>query len=222
MGFGWHRDFHTLEAAPIRNRLILYMVIAVCCLIEACLMLSSLDMVGLPRLRRLAYEYGGFWPGLLGNWQPNYSSQPYAMFITYSFLHGGWLHLAANMVTLWSMGRPVVDRVGQRGFALLYAGSCLGGGVGFALLAPDLRPMVGASGALFGVIGGFLAWSYVDRYTYDEKTWPIARAILLLVGLNAIMWWAMQGQLAWQAHLGGFIAGWILALLIDPRPLEDT
>lgn len=211
-----------MEATPIRQFLLLYGLIAICCIIEASLILADLDMIGLPRLRRLAYEYGGFWPGLLGGWQPNYPAQPYAMFLTYSFLHGGWAHLAANMVTLWSIGRAVVDRVGQRGFALLFAGSCLGGGAGFALLAPDLRPMVGASGGLFGLIGGILAWSYVDRYSHDEKVWPIARAALLLIGLNLVLWWAMQGQLAWQSHLGGFIAGWVLALLIDPRPLDDS
>lgn len=190
-------------------------------MIEAGLHLGSLEAIGFSRLRQLAYEYGGFWPGLLGNWRPNYAAQPYAMFFTYSLLHGGLAHLAANMITLWSLGGPVLDRVGQRGFLLLYTGSCLGGGIGFALLAPDLRPMVGASGGLFGLVGGFLAWAYVDRFTYKEKLWPIARACLLLIGLNAVLWWVMGGQLAWQAHLGGFVVGWILALLIDPRPLEE-
>ncbi|MDC1399675.1 rhomboid family intramembrane serine protease [Yoonia sp.] len=77
--------------------------------------------------------------------------------------------------------------------------------------------MVGASGALFGLIGGLLAWTYVDRFTYNEGLWPIARAVLILVALNLVLWWAMDGQLAWQTHLGGFIAGWVVALLIDPR-----
>lgn len=193
-------------------------MIAFFCLIEAALSLAALNAVGPPRLRQLAYEYGGFWPGLLDGWQPNYAAQPYVMFFTYGFLHGGLIHLAANMATLWHVGRAVLDRVGPGGFALLYAGACLGGGAGFALLAPDLRPMVGASGALFGLVGGLLAWAYVDRYTYREHLWPVARAVLLLVGLNLVFWWAMNGQLAWQAHLGGFLAGWVLALLIDPRP----
>lgn len=174
------------------------------------------------RFRLQAYEYFGFWPGLLQNWRPNYPTQPYAMFITYGFFHSGLSHLLVNMITLWSLGRPITDRVGQGAFALLYIGSCLGGAAGFALLAPDLRPMVGASGALFGLAGGYLAWAYVDRYTSQKKLWPIGRAVLLLAGLNLVLWWAMEGQLAWQAHLGGFIAGWVLALLIDPRPLEES
>ena len=188
--------------------------------IEAVLWLGDRGVIGIPRLRQTAYEYGGFWPGLLGSWKPNYPGQKWAMFLSYGFLHGGPWHLAVNMVTLWSLGRAVIDRVGGRGFAGLYGAAMLGGGVGFGLLAPDLRPMVGASGALFGLAGGLLAWTYVDRYTLRERMWPIGRAVLLLVGLNVVLWWAMDGQLAWQTHLGGFVAGWIAALLIDPRPWE--
>ena len=196
-------------------------LILVCAAIETVLWLADRGALGPPRLRALAYEYGGFWPGLLDGWRPNYAGQPATMFATYGFLHGGPIHLVVNMVTLWSLGRGVIDRVGGGGLAALYAASLLGGGAGFGVLAPDLRPMVGASGALFGLAGGILAWAYVDRYTTRERIWPVGRAVLLLVALNAVLWWAMDGQLAWQTHLGGFVAGWIAALLIDPRPRRD-
>jgi membrane associated rhomboid family serine protease len=140
------------------------------------------------------------------------------MFLTYGFLHGGLLHLVVNMVTLWSLGLAVLDRVGSRGFVLLYAASLLGGALGFALLASTLAPMVGASGALFGLAGGLLAWGYVDRFTLQEALWPVARAAGLLLLMNVVMWWALDGQLAWETHLGGFVAGWVAALMIDPRP----
>lgn len=205
----------------IRKDLIIYGLIAVCCMIEVCLRLSSVETIGFSRLRQLAYEYGGFWPGLLDNWRPNFASQPYAMFFTYSLLHVGLGHLTANMITLWYLGRPVIDRAGQRGFLLLYTGSCVGGGIGFVLLGPDLPPMVGASGALHGLFGALLAWAYVDRFTFKERLWPISGACLILIGLNMMLWWAMDRQVAWHAHLGGFVAGWILALLIDPRPLGE-
>ena len=190
--------------------------------IEAALWLADRGLAGPPRLRQLAYDYGGFWPGLLGSWRPNYPGQAWAMFATYGLLHAGPVHLAVNMVTLWSLGRAAIDRVGGPGMAWLYLASMLGGGVGFGLLAPDLRPMVGASGALFGLVGGLLAWTYVDRFTFRERMWPVARAVLVLIGLNVVLWWAMDGQLAWQTHLGGFVAGWIAALLIDPRPREPA
>jgi len=188
--------------------------------IEAVLILSDQGLIGDGRLRQLAYDYGGFWPGLLGNWRPNYSAQPWAMFLTYGFLHGGPSHLVVNMITLWSLGRLVLLRVGTRGFCLLSLAALIGGAGGFALLASGLRPMVGASGALFGLIGGLLAWAYVDRFTFEEGLWPILRAVLFLIALNLVLWWAMNGHLAWETHLGGFLTGWIAALLIDPRPIR--
>ena len=64
------------------------------------------------------------------------------------------------------LGCAVLGRVGARGFVWLYLATLLGGAAGFALLAPGLRPMVGAWGALFGLVGGILDWSYVDLFTY--------------------------------------------------------
>ena len=195
----------------------LIFLIALCCAVELVLQLADWRIVGSPRLRTLAYEYGGFWAGLLQSWSPNYPNQPYWMFLTYGFLHGGVLHLAINMVTLWSLGQAVLDRVGTRGFVLLYSASLLGGAAGFALLASTLAPMVGAAGALFGLAGGLLAWGYVDRFTLRQALWPVARAAGLLLVMNLVMWWALEGQLAWETHLGGFISGWLAAMLIDPR-----
>lgn len=192
-------------------------LIAICGTIEIGLSLADWGVIAPGSLRRNVYEYAGFWPGLLRGWTPNYAGQPYLMFLTYSFLHGGLMHLGVNMITLWSLGRPVIDRVGRVGFALLYAAAILGGAAGFGLLAKSFQPMVGASGALFGLAGGILAWNYVDRFTLQEQLWPVARATLMLVALNVVLWWAMDGQLAWQTHLGGFLAGWVMALLIDPR-----
>ncbi|MDG4649649.1 rhomboid family intramembrane serine protease [Roseibacterium sp. SDUM158017] len=186
-------------------------------MVEAILVLADYGFLADPRLRQKAYDWGGFWPGLLQGWQPNYPGQAVAMFFTYGFLHGGPLHLVVNMVTLWSLGYAVLDRVGALGFAGLYGASLLGGAAGFGLIAETFRPMVGASGALFGLAGGLLAWNYVDRFTFREGLWPVARVVLFLVAMNVAMWWALDGQLAWETHLGGFLVGWIMALLIDPR-----
>lgn len=210
-------------ASLSRTPPVLLVLIVVCAGVELVLSLADFGVLGPARLRALAYDYGGFWPGLLDNWRPNFATQPYVMFVTYAFLHGGLAHLVVNMITLWSLGKVVIGRVGVKGFALLYLGALIGGAVGYALLASDVRPMVGASGALFGLIGGALAWLYVDRYTYNEGLLPVFQAVVMLIVLNLVLWWAMDGQLAWQTHLGGFVAGWIAAMLIDPRatPPED-
>lgn len=201
----------------MQDRRLVLGLIAICVFIEAVLTLGDWNLLPVVRMRALAYENFGFWPGLLRGWNPNYAAQPYTMFLSYGFLHGGLAHLAVNMITLWSLGGAVQKRTGHRGFLLLYLTTLLGGAGGYALLSSTPEPMVGASGALFGLVGGLLAWLYVDLYTFQKGLLPVAQAVLLLILLNLVLWWAMGGRLAWETHLGGFITGWIVALLIDPR-----
>ncbi len=210
----------TLTRDTLRETAVLIAIIVICTVTEMILTLSDYGLIDAARLRQTAYAYGSFWPGLLGNWKPNFATQPMTMFITYGFLHAGLLHLIVNMATLWSLGRAIIYRVGVIGFSLVYVGSMLGGSLGYALLASGVQPMVGASGALFGLAGGLLAWGYLDRYTFKEGLWPIARAVALLIALNLVLWWVMDGQLAWQTHLGGFVTGWVVAFIVDPRPRE--
>ena len=205
-----------LAKAPARPWALIALILA-CTLVELVLLAADLGLIGVPRLRTLAYQYGGFWTGLLGTWKPNYAAQPWLMFVTYAFLHGGPIHLLVNMLTLYSLGRLVISRVGQGGFLLLYAVSALGGAIGFAALSSSLRPMVGASGALFGLVGAWIAWDYIDRFTSSEPLLPVLRPILTLIVLNVVLYYAMGGHLAWETHLGGFVAGFFGAFLVDPR-----
>lgn len=201
---------------------LIWSIVGLCALIEGILSLGDLGLLGGTRLRQTVFEYGAFWPGILrGGWRTNYPGQGVAMFVTYGFLHGGPVHMLTNMLTMVSLGPPVARRIGTGGLALLYAGSILGGAAGFGLLAASYNPMVGASGALFGLAGGLLAWDYVDRFTLRARLWPVARMALFLAAMNLALWWGLDGQLAWETHLGGFAAGWVLALLIDPRSRAD-
>jgi membrane associated rhomboid family serine protease len=200
-----------------RRPAVLLLLIAACTFVEVGLLAADLGFVALPRLRTLTYQYGGFWVGLLDNWRPNYAAQPYAMFLTYAFLHGGPGHLAVNMLTLYSLGRIVILRVGQGRFLLLYGIAILGGALGFAALSSSLRPMVGASGALFGLVGAWIAWDYIDRFRLSQPLLPILRPILILIVLNVVLYYAMGGHLAWETHLGGFLAGFFTAFFVDPR-----
>lgn len=201
---------------PVRYKSI-YALIALYVAVEIALVAGDLGFLGIPRFRSTVYEFGGFWPGVLKDWEPNYPAQPWLMFLTYGFLHSGWAHLLVNMITLASVAPIVLDRVGLWKGSLIYVFSILGGAVGFALLSDSFRPMVGASGALFGLVGAILAWEYVDRFTFRAKMWPVIRAIGFLVLLNIVLYFAMGRLLAWEAHFGGFVAGWIAALLVDPR-----
>lgn len=196
---------------------VLALILLTCVMIEVVLQGADHAFWGSPRWRGLAYQYGGFWQGLLGNWQPNYGVQPAVMFVSYGFLHGGFLHLLVNMITLVSLERLVIERVGQWCFAVIYVFSLLGGAVGFAALSNAVQPMVGASGALFGLAGVLTSWEYTARRLAHEGIGPVLRVIGLLVGLNIIMYWAMGGNLAWETHLGGFWAGWAAGWWVRER-----
>ncbi|MCR9089386.1 MAG: rhomboid family intramembrane serine protease [Rhodobacteraceae bacterium] len=180
--------------------------------IELALSLSDAGL-GLPRgLRVIAFHFGAFSPSLLTGAPPAFGLQPETMFISYAFLHGGLAHLALNMLALYLFGAAIVDRIGTTRFLIAYAVSAVFGAVGFALLGNGITPMVGASGALFGLLGVWSCWDFMDKRFYRANMWEIVRPLLYLLLYNLAFMALLQGQLAWEAHLGGFIAGWVLAL----------
>lgn len=192
-------------------------ILLACGMIELILQGADHGLWGGARWRGIAYEYGGFWRGLLGTWEPNYAAQPVAMFATYGFLHGGVIHLLVNMLTLLSLGRLITDQVGPLRFIAIYILSLLGGAAGFALLSTAVQPMVGASGALFGLAGAVMGSEYATRRIAQEKLTPLAGIIGVLIALNGVMYWLMDGNLAWETHLGGLLTGGILGLWMHER-----
>ncbi|MEM1300949.1 MAG: rhomboid family intramembrane serine protease [Pseudomonadota bacterium] len=121
--------------------------------------------------------------GRMGSWWQNARATAEGQIIlTYGFLHGGPGHMAVNVLTPWSLGRAVTDRVGIRGFAILCCALILAGAAASGLIAETFQPMVGASGPLCGLAGGLLAWNYVDRFTFREGLWPVARSCIFSVG----------------------------------------
>lgn len=206
-----------MEASERYVWILLIGLIGLCTSVELVFWGSDLGLWGSARLRQTAYEYGGFWPGLLQGWQANFPGQAWVMFVTYALLHGGPGHLIVNMITLWSLGREVGAHAGAGGLALIYAGSVLGGALGYGLLASQPHPMVGASGALFGLAGAILAWTYLQWRVTGQGLSGVIRLGLFLIVINVVMYWALDGHLAWQTHLGGAVAGAGLAFWW-PRP----
>lgn len=200
----------------------LFILIAICASVELALTLSEWALFDIPRFRQTVYDYAGFWPGLFYGWAPNYPGQIYLMFLSYSILHGGMVHMTFNMITLWSLGREVLYDVGSAGFWFIYVSSVLGGSVIYVLWASTPQPMVGASGALFGLAGAIMARNMEDRIDLKQDLWPIVRMGILLIAINIVMWWALDGQLAWQTHLGGFLAGAAAALWLPRTQLEAS
>lgn len=200
----------TRAAPTARARLALVLLIVATCLPELVVLASDLGLLGARSWRGLAYSYGGFWAGLLRDWQANYPGQALLMFVTYAFLHGGPGHLAGNVLTLAPLGGAVAGWLGTRGLLLVHAAGMVGGAAAFGLLSAAAQPMVGASGAIFGLAGALVARDWIERRSLGRALGAAAA----LAALNLAMWALMAGGVAWQTHLGGALAGGGAALLV--------
>src|SRR3989440_8491131 len=146
----------------------------------------------------------------------------YWTILTYQFLHGGWLHIIANMWTLWIFGDNVEDRMGSVRFAIFYLVCGSIAGLTQLLTNPDSTlPSVGASGAIAGVLGAYLMFFPTARLIvmFPILFFPFFFEVPAVLYLG--VWFVGQlfngtaalarpqhvGGIAWWAHLGGFICG---------------
>ncbi|MBT3788342.1 MAG: rhomboid family intramembrane serine protease [Alphaproteobacteria bacterium] len=141
--------------------------------------------------------------------------------LTSMFMHGGWMHLIGNMVYLWVFGNNVEDAMGHKRFVVFYLLSGLGAAAGQILADPaSTVPMIGASGAISGVLGAYLLLYPHARVTlllwFGFLIYPIKIRALWVLGI----WIGLQffnaagddggGGVAWWAHIGGFVTGMAL------------
>ncbi len=144
-------------------------------------------------------------------------------FVTHAFLHGGMAHLIMNTVVFLALGSHLSRAVGATATILLFLGTAAGGALGFGLIADTgLRfvPMVGCSGALFGFLGAMKRWEwrYLSRNDLPKRRfWSTVGALVMI---NVLLSLATIGGagVAWEAHLGGFVAGWFAGGALRPRP----
>jgi len=148
----------------------------------------------------------------------------YETVLTSMFLHGGWMHLAGNMLFLWIYGDNLEEEMGPVGFLAFYllAGVAAAGLQGLADL-DSVVPMVGASGAIAGVMGGYLLLFPRAKVDVLFIFLVFFRIFALPAWIILGLWFAIQifsglstpgagGGVAYWAHAGGFIAGLILTL----------
>lgn len=142
-----------------------------------------------------------------GNLYPDLSLMPFEPWrlLTAVFVHGGFLHLALNMLALWMLGQSLEPMLGRIRFLSLYLISGLGGSVAVALLAPGTAT-VGASGAIFGLMAALLI---IGRHIGANVT-----GILVILGINFVVGFVFSQNIAWQAHLGGAIVGALVAFIL--------
>lgn len=157
------------------------------------------------------------------------AGEGYETFVTSMFLHGGWAHLAGNLLFLWIFGDNMEEEMGHFGFLLFYLATGVAAGLG--QMAPDPQstvPMIGASGAIAGVMGGYLLLfprAKVDVlfiFVVFVRIFAVPAWIVLSIwfGLQVFSGYAAQmdgGGVAYWAHAGGFVAGLALTLPVWRR-----
>ncbi len=152
--------------------------------------------------------------------------EPFTL-ITYQFLHGGWGHLLSNMLFLWVFADNIEDAYGHVAFALLYLTCGVLAGLAHVLTGPSsAAPLVGASGAVSGILGAYLVLFPKARvWILLFLRLPLRIGALWVLGgwfgLQLVSWWMDQGDaqtgVAWGAHVGGFLAGTAITYAIRRR-----
>ncbi|MGW1883450.1 rhomboid family intramembrane serine protease [Streptomyces sp. NPDC001970] len=161
-------------------------------------LVDQLDLIGLafnPQLAQVVGVADGEWYRL----------------VTAMFLHQAIWHIAFNMLGLWWLGGPLEAALGRLRYLALYLLSGLAGSAFTYLLAAPNQPSLGASGAIFGLLGATVV--LMRRLNYDM------RPVIALLALNLLFTFTWSG-IAWEAHVGGLVAGTVIAFGMVHAPRE--
>jgi membrane associated rhomboid family serine protease len=151
------------------------------------------------------------------------SSLAFSLF-SYAFVHESAVHLFGNLWFLWVFAGAVEGRLGAFSFLLLYLGAGVGAGLAHILFAP--YPLIGASGAVAGIMGAFIflfphrritcyvcpVWFFIRRW--EVPAWIVLGIYVVLQSVG-IFSGGDSSKIAFDCHLGGFVAGTILTILLD-------
>ncbi|MEV6548614.1 rhomboid family intramembrane serine protease [Streptomyces sp. NPDC051597] len=158
----------------------------------------------------------------------DYTKEPALSVLTAMFLHGSWLHLLGNMLFLWIFGNNIEDRLGHVRYALFYLVCGYAAAYGFALVnASSSAPLIGASGAIAGVLGAYLVlyptarvWVLVPFLVFLPLRLPAWAVLGFWFALQAVYSYgggvSDAGSVAYLAHVVGFVTGMVLALPLKP------
>jgi membrane associated rhomboid family serine protease len=182
------------------------------------------------------YMYGAIPAVVFGHVQlpPEFMSLPaYGTLFSSMFLHGGWMHLIGNMLYLWIFGNNIEDVMGHGKFIVFYLLCGVLAAMSHALIDPTSEiPMVGASGAIAGVLGAYLllfprAQVYViiplgffSRGMYIPAVFVLGLWFLMQLFSGGMSFGHEGGGVAFFAHIGGFIAGMVLIGLFKHRHVQ--
>lgn len=216
--------FH--DGVPMRNLrapLVTYMTILFCSAVYGVMSLSSL-----PGTETAVVAGFGMIPSVLfgtAHLPPELLQAPvWATLFTNVFIHASVAHLFGNMLFLWVFGDNVEDAMGHTRFVLFFLACGVAGSLAHAFVnASSEQPLVGASGAIAGVIAAYVIlhprvriWGLAFKFVPLQI--PAYWAIAAWFGLQIVQaWLAREGSVGWWAHIGGFLAGAMLTpLLVRP------
>ncbi len=138
--------------------------------------------------------------------------------LTATFLHAGVMHVGFNMYALYLFGPQIERQMGALPFAAMYLSAALAGSAAY-LVSGAGNVAVGASGAIFGLFGAWIGASYSQRHTPAGRALFQRLAILLAVNLSLPL--LFRGLIAWEAHVGGLIAGLLIVAAWQRLPGRD-
>ncbi|CAK7287336.1 MULTISPECIES: rhomboid family intramembrane serine protease [Streptomyces] len=158
------------------------------------------------RFELIGRAYTPLLPGIQG-----IAEGQYFRLLTAMFLHGGYAHILFNMLSLWWIGGPLEAALGRARYLTLYFVSGLAGSALTYLIAAPNQPSLGASGAIFGLFGA--TGVLMRRLNYD------LRPLVALLVVNLIITFTPGFNIAWEAHVGGLVAGVVAgyAMVHAPR-----
>lgn len=149
------------------------------------------------------FEEGAMWAFAVANGE-------YWRLLSSAFLHSGVMHIAFNMLALYMFGPAIEEVLGRAQYLSLYLTLAVGASVWVYWLTPLNVSTVGASGAVFGLLGVILVFMV---HAKQDVT-----GLLVLLGINAVI--SLQASISWQAHLGGFLTGALMAFVFVKAPRD--
>lgn len=175
------------------------------------------------QLTMFFYHYGAVPGWIVGNFQAGNFLSALAPIITATFLHGGWLHIISNMLFLWVFGDNVEDKLGHLNYFLFYITVGFIGNLVQILLSPESTvPIIGASGAVAGILGAYYIKFPKSRILALIPIFFIFTLTEVKASVFIIFWFILQlfngalslgavgNSVAWWAHIGGFLGGILL------------
>jgi membrane associated rhomboid family serine protease len=176
---------------------------------------SDVTQLSGPAITEFVYAAGFLPARLIGGELPPIELLPLPLtFVTHMFVHGGWMHLIGNMWFLWIFGDNVEDRLGPVRFIGIYlAWGWIAAAAQMTLGGDPSAPMVGASGAIAGVLGAYAvlypqARVHVLLFLFIFITRITIPAFIMLGLWFAVQFFSLsEAGVAWWAHIGGFVAG---------------